>query len=532
MRTRATHRAHRTGLRAAAAAGLLVLATTLATAAPAGATAPAEDDWLGWVNLYRAQAGLPAVAEDPVLSAGAQAHADWVVANTHVSHAECDEADSCDTPLIMPTTIFGAGVTPHPRAGLPALGSTQAGNAAGRNGNVAGFVTPHTTQELLEQWISAPFHALGILDPRLLTTGFGIAQDPGAPAGYVESAGTLDILQGLSPAAAPSSTFPVGWPASGAVAPLSSFDVPETPDPLASCPGYARPAGLPVIVQLASGTPVALEATTFEHLTGTGPLDVATPLEHCAFDGSDTATGYVDPASAAIQANGRAVLAFRGAVVIIPKDPLVVGERYRYSVEADGVRFEATFTAGTPATAAAPGDGPFPDVPLTHVFVDEIDWVAAEGIAGGYADGTYGPGLPVSRQAMAAFLWRQAGEPVEACPEEFPDVPASHGFRAPICWLLGEGITTGYDDGRFHPTNPVSRQAAAAFLWRLADEPVVACPTELTDVPLVHRFRDAICWALAEGITTGYEDGTFRDTTPVSRQAMAAFLYRYVAATG
>ena len=169
---------------------------------------------------------------------------------------------------------------------------------------------------------------------------------------------------------------------------------------------------------------------------------------------------------------------------------------------------------------------PFADVRHAHPFCAEISRGATAGLLGGYVDDTYRPADPVSRQAMAAFLWRSAGEPTPAPgAPSFPDVVGSQ-FETAVRWLAGEGITTGYPDGGFHPTAPVSRQAAAAFLWRMAGEP--APPPGAPTFPDVtgSTFEDAIRWMAAEGITTGYPDGTFRRTTPVSRQAMAAFLDR------
>jgi hypothetical protein len=54
----------------------------------------------------------------------------------------------------------------------------------------------------------------------------------------------------------------------------------------------------------------------------------------------------------------------------------------------------------------SPASGPFIDVPSTHQFCHDIEWLAAEGVAAGRSDGTFGPAEPTSRQAMAAFLRR------------------------------------------------------------------------------------------------------------------------------
>src|SRR5690606_25762688 len=99
-----------------------------------------------------------------------------------------------------------------------------------------------------------------------------------------------------------------------------------------------------------------------------------------------------------------------------------------------------TFTKGEPPAPCA--TRPFPDVPTTSSFCADIEWLVAEGIAGGYPDGTFKPTNPVSRQAMAAFLYRYTGqpEPTGACNTSggFPDVPASHQFCHEIMWMVGE----------------------------------------------------------------------------------------------
>lgn len=107
-----------------------------------------------------------------------------------------------------------------------------------------------------------------------------------------------------------------------------------------------------------------------------------------------------------------------------------------------------------------------PDVAASSPFCDEVGWTVRNGVLGGYPDGTFRPAAAVSRQAMAAMLHRYAGSPPAAGAPGFSDVPSDHRFTDPIAWLVQEGIAQGYDDGTFRPTDPVSRQAMASFLHR------------------------------------------------------------------
>lgn len=169
--------------------------------------------------------------------------------------------------------------------------------------------------------------------------------------------------------------------------------------------------------------------------------------------------------------------------------------------------------------------GSFWDTSATNPFCDEILWAAANGVTTGYADGTFRPTEPVSRQALAAFLFRaQRAEP--SYPPTYLDVDASHAFADEIGWLQVAGIATGYPDGTFRPTAPITRQAMASFLWKVAGQPT-APPAAFTDVPAGHPFAAAIAWLSSTGVSTGWPDGTFRPGEPLSRQAMVAFLQRY-----
>jgi poly(3-hydroxybutyrate) depolymerase len=171
----------------------------------------------------------------------------------------------------------------------------------------------------------------------------------------------------------------------------------------------------------------------------------------------------------------------------------------------------------------------FLDVGGRHPFLEPICWLAGEGITTGWSDATFRPSAAVSRQSMSAFLFRLSGdvEPV-GCTSQFPDVTSDHPFFVEVCWMDQQGITEGYDDGTFRPADPVRRQSMSAFLHRFEGEPpvTVPTPTSFPDVVAGHPFVEPIEWMAASGVSEGYDDGTFRPNAVVTRQAMAAFLQR------
>ena len=105
---------------------------------------------------------------------------------------------------------------------------------------------------------------------------------------------------------------------------------------------------------------------------------------------------------------------------------------------------------------------------------------------------------------------------------------AGNLFENDIIKLGEKSITTGYPDGGFHPLESIERGAMAAYLYRLAGSPEFEAPAEspFSDVPTTHPFYKEIAWLKATGITTGWEDGTFRPEESINREAMAAFFYR------
>ncbi|RIJ71056.1 hypothetical protein D1871_15865 [Nakamurella silvestris] len=166
-------------------------------------------------------------------------------------------------------------------------------------------------------------------------------------------------------------------------------------------------------------------------------------------------------------------------------------------------------------------------------FFTEVMWLAGSGITSGQTPTTFAPALPVTRQAMAAFLYRlehPGAPPAECVTAPFTDVPVTNTFCGEISWLAEARITTG-QDGTFKPGASVERQAMAAFLYRAthAGATAPACTTKpFADVAVNNPFCGEIRWLAEQGITViaGGAAGRFAPTGAVTREAMAAFLFR------
>ncbi|WP_284984656.1 S-layer homology domain-containing protein [Arthrobacter sp. efr-133-TYG-118] len=183
----------------------------------------------------------------------------------------------------------------------------------------------------------------------------------------------------------------------------------------------------------------------------------------------------------------------------------------------------------------------FTDVTSSYPYYKEITWAADAGITTGWLmpdnSRQFRPLESISREAMAAFIYRYMGSPAYTPPAtpKFADVPTNSAFYKEVSWLAAQGITTGYNDGpngaaTFHPQSSVNRDAMAAFIYRLNGSPAVSGTSNFSDVPSNYPFYKEITWLASNNITTGWAmpDGTteFRPLTPVARDATAAFLYR------
>ena len=251
----------------------------------------ASGPWLDRLNVWRGSTGVSPLTENATWSAGDYNHAVYMVKNNLVTHYETP-----GTPYYTPE-----------------------GDAAAQASNI--YVSSSTSTadtDAIDWWMQAPFHALGLMDPRLTTTGFGSYRE--VKSGWQMGA-AVDTLRG-NPFTG--GQYPVFFPGNGTTEPLTSYGGYESPDPLQACPGYTAPTGLPVFIQVGGNVSTSVGAHAF---TANGA-----PLTHCVVDTSNAAVG--------------ASLRYRGAVLLIPRSPLVTGTTYTVALTVNGVPYTWSFTVG------------------------------------------------------------------------------------------------------------------------------------------------------------------------------------------
>ena len=163
----------------------------------------------------------------------------------------------------------------------------------------------------------------------------------------------------------------------------------------------------------------------------------------------------------------------------------------------------------------------------TQFYYEYIYDMVDKGITTGYPDGTFRPTANCNRAAVVTFLWRLKGKPDPTKMATFKDMTGSSDFDKAISWAAESGITTGWDDNTFRPWNTCNRAAVLTFLWRAAGEPEPTQTASFKDMTGNSDFDKAISWGVENGITTGWADNTFRPWNTCNRLAVVSFLGRY-----
>jgi hypothetical protein len=283
--------------------------------------------------------------------------------------------------------------------------------------------------------------------------------------------------------------------------------------PFASLPELNRLVVGPLVGPVPQGSATAV----FEHfeVVRDGPVfafDAVHPEfiidEGAGFDGADGAE-------------------LDGTVVVVLQLPGTPFEHDADEVDGDVLtwRFPIQESATLMARSQVEVVGGYLDV-AGNTHADAILWVTEQGIATGYADGTYRPSGTVTRGQMATVLTRAFDLP--AGDGSFADVVAGSAHADGIAAVAVAGITDGFVDGTFRPDDPVTRGQMASFLQRALD--LDAGGQTFTDVAdNVHA--EGITAVVEAGIATGFEDGTFRPDLPVTRGQMATLLVNAVDVT-
>ena len=184
----------------------------------------------------------------------------------------------------------------------------------------------------------------------------------------------------------------------------------------------------------------------------------------------------------------------------------------------------------TPSDPATPPmlENPFVDVPEGKFFYEPVLWAYSNNITTGKDATHFNPSGFCTRAQVVTFLWRAAGKPEpKSLINPFPDAPEGKFYYKAVLWAVEQGITAGYRDGTFGPDDACTRGQIVTFLWRYFDQPEPkTLVNPFPDVEQGNFYYKAVLWAVENGITGGFKDGTFGPDKTCTRDQIVTFLYR------
>lgn len=171
----------------------------------------------------------------------------------------------------------------------------------------------------------------------------------------------------------------------------------------------------------------------------------------------------------------------------------------------------------------------FTDVPADAWYADEVGWCRENSIISGTGDTTFSPNTTMTRAMLATVLHRAAGLPSAEASVSFTDVQSGAWYSDAIAWAASTGIVGGYGNGLFGTNDPVTREQIAAILWRYAGSPAAEAGEAFADEASISGYAvTAVDWARANGIVGGKDGNRFDPKAGATRAEVAVMLYRYL----
>lgn len=198
--------------------------------------------------------------------------------------------------------------------------------------------------------------------------------------------------------------------------------------------------------------------------------------------------------------------------------------KYVFTMPASAVTVTGSFKAETPAPAALP----FTDVKSGNWFYDAVKYAYAQGLMTGTSATTFAPNGTMNRAMIVTVLYRLEKSPAVTGTSKFTDVPAGQWYSDAVSWAAANKIVNGYDETTFGPMNAVTREQMAAILFRYEQ---VKGLENVTLEENLNRFPDqnkisayaipALQWAVGQKIINGNADGTLDPTGTATRAQVA-----------
>lgn len=201
---------------------------------------------------------------------------------------------------------------------------------------------------------------------------------------------------------------------------------------------------------------------------------------------------------------------------------------YTFTMPASAVKVGVSYVKAT----ETPSKTKFNDVSANDWFASAVDYVTGKGMMNGTADNTFSPKAHTTRGMVVTVLYRLENQPSTSA-ASFTDVASGAYYANAVAWANANGIVSGYGSGKFGPNDKVTREQLAAILYRYAqykkyDVSGAKSLDGYTDAQSVSSYAvPALQWANAAGIVTGKSGSKLDPKGNATRAEVAAMLMRF-----
>lgn len=201
----------------------------------------------------------------------------------------------------------------------------------------------------------------------------------------------------------------------------------------------------------------------------------------------------------------------------------------------------AKVSVGFKTTADQPCDGgkdcpsaPFTDVDTAKWYHLSVDYVLTHKMMNGVSSRAFAPNANLTRGMLVQILYNLEGKP-KGTAANFSDVQADAWYAEAVGWAASNKVVTGYADGTFRPNAAVTREQAAAILYRYAQSKGIDVSVgentnilSYVDVQQASEYAiPALQWAVGAGVLNGKNGGRLASTGTATRAEIAAIMQRW-----
>uniref|UniRef100_UPI003A9508F6 S-layer homology domain-containing protein n=1 Tax=Agathobaculum sp. TaxID=2048138 RepID=UPI003A9508F6 len=203
---------------------------------------------------------------------------------------------------------------------------------------------------------------------------------------------------------------------------------------------------------------------------------------------------------------------------------------YTFTMSASAVNVGVSYVKAT----ETPSETKFNDVSANDWFASAVDYVTGKGMMNGTADNTFSPKANTTRGMVVTVLYRLENQPSTSA-ASFTDVASGAYYANAVAWANANGIVSGYGSGKFGPNDKVTREQLAAILYRYAQykkyDVSVGEDTNILsydDAQSISSYAiPAIQWACGAGVVTGKSGSKLDPKGNATRAEVAAMLMRF-----